>query len=246
VPVAKVTVHPFRELDVEGAHVIAAFPSVGLVATIVATHVVEALDLEQVGVMDSERFPTLSVVENGAPLNPVRIYARAGGPVVFLSEFQPSPELVRPMSEAIISWAIKHKCGSLITPEGLVMDGDSEPSGIMFAAGSSQAMRDVAEAAGAQMFPEGIVAGVTGVLLNLGLRDQFPVLALLSEAQQGEPDGRSAACVVECLSRILGVDMDPETLLGEAQDFDDKVDNATRRRRLQEGDGSEGESLMFG
>ncbi len=247
----KVTVHMFEDSVPEGAYVVAAFPSVGLVATITATYLVEELRLVQIGVMDSPRFPTISVVEKGEPLNPVRIYAGpcgSGHIVVFLSEFQPSPELVRPVSEALLQWSKEHHCASIIAPEGLVMEDEPVFDGELdvFAASSTADGRHQVVDAGATLFPEGIVAGVTGVLLNLGKRDQFPVIGILSEAEQGQPDARSATAIVELLANIIGDRIDTARLRQQAELFDGQLDDVQRRIRLQEGGMVDGDSSMFG
>ena len=69
------------------------FPSIGLVSTIVANYLIDALNLRQVGALDSAEFPTLSVVHTGEPLSPVRIYAgkleSEEKLAVFVSEFKP-------------------------------------------------------------------------------------------------------------------------------------------------------------
>ena len=71
----EVTIHEFEDFDYQGAKVIDGFPSVGLVSTIAANYLIDMLKLKQVGIVDARHFPTLSVVHNGEPLNPVRIYA---------------------------------------------------------------------------------------------------------------------------------------------------------------------------
>lgn len=250
----KVTVHTHETLEIEGAHVVAAFPSVGLVATIGANFMVEQLGLQQVGVMDSPRFPTLSVVERGEPLNPVRIYAgtfdRDGKQqplVVFLSEFQPHPELVRAVSEAIIDWAKANGAAAIVTPEGLLLEGGESGDDVaIYAAASTPEMRQRLEDVGAPLFKEGIVAGVTGVLLNLGKRDRFPVVAVLSEARQGQPDARSAATVVDLLAKLTGATLDTGKLYDEAAKFEAQVDEMMRRQKLQEGDSTMPTSVMYG
>lgn len=239
----KVTIHCFGPTPEPGAHVVAAFPSVGLVATIAANHLVEQLGLEQIGVMDSPKFPTLSVIEHGVPMDPVRIYA-GRGLVVFLSEFQPNPQMVRPISEAIIRWAQEQEAAAVIAPEGLVTDEDTLPEA--FVAASTAASRARLDDMGAQMFEEGIVAGVTGVLLNLGRRDACDVIAILAEAHQGEPDARSAVAVVEWVSRLCGIDVAVEPLLEEAELFDGSVDTVERRMRAHGGQAEVGDQTMFG
>ena len=71
----EIKVYELRKVDLKGATVIDGFPSVGLVSSIVANYLINFLKLEQIGIMDSVYFPTVSLVRNSEPLNPVRIYA---------------------------------------------------------------------------------------------------------------------------------------------------------------------------
>src|SRR5512136_1427958 len=114
----------FEDVDLKDATVIAGFPSIGLVSTIAANYLIDALNLKQIGCVSSPQFPALSVVHTGEPLSPVRIYAgnqtQAGKIVVFVSEFKPKPNLINSISEVIMNWASRKKCRLLISPEGMV------------------------------------------------------------------------------------------------------------------------------
>ena len=70
-----VEVVDFVEMNLNDAIVIAGFPSIGLVSTIVSIYLIDALGLEQIGALISAQFPAVSVVHTGEPLSPVRIYA---------------------------------------------------------------------------------------------------------------------------------------------------------------------------
>ena len=117
----------FEKVDLKDATVIAGFPSIGLVSTIAANYLIDALNLKQIGCVTSSQFPALSVVHTGEPLSPVRIYAGAqpNGQkiVVFVSEFKPKPNLINAISESIMNWANENNCKLLISPEGMVVEG---------------------------------------------------------------------------------------------------------------------------
>ena len=70
-----VEVIDFEDIDLSEAIVIAGFPSIGLVSTIVANYLIDALALKQIGSVKSSQLPALSVVHTMEPLSPVRIYA---------------------------------------------------------------------------------------------------------------------------------------------------------------------------
>ena len=101
----------FEKMDLNDATVIAGFPSIGLVSTIVANYLIDALGLKQIGALTSAQFPALSVVHTGEPLSPVRIYAgrlETGKKIaVFASEFRPKSNLINSLSDAIMNWVEK-------------------------------------------------------------------------------------------------------------------------------------------
>src|SRR2546428_526097 len=70
-----IQIYELKRMDLRGATVIDGFPSVGLVSSIVANYLINALNLTQIGIMDSIYFPTVALVRDGQPMNPVRIYA---------------------------------------------------------------------------------------------------------------------------------------------------------------------------
>ncbi len=115
-----------KETNIKGAYVIDGFPSVGLVGSIVANYLVSFLKLEQIAMVDSVYFPAISLIRDELPLSPVRVYSGAFGNrgqekiVVFVSEFQPAQEILKPLAIAMMDWAEDHKCKMMISPEGLL------------------------------------------------------------------------------------------------------------------------------
>jgi len=241
-------IHEYRRLDLRDAFGIDGFPSVGLVSTITASYIVAALDMELIGLMDSVYFPTVSVVRNGEPHHPVRFYAGdiegPGGDwtrlVVFLSEFQPPSNLIKMICTTMLDWAQEQKCSCLISPEGLVVEGEDslsnmtirthegeiggaaeeekaeeaeppqekpEPAPIaekqVFGLSSFETGRERLKKAEVPIFPEGIISGIPGVLLNEGKKRGFEVTCLLAEARDNIPDARAAAKIIETMKRII-------------------------------------------
>src|SRR2546426_9553356 len=92
-----IQIYELRRIGLRGATVIDGFPSVGLVSSIVANYLINALNLVQIGIMDSVQFPTVSLVRDGEPMNPVRIYGGAeqegrGQLLGFIFEVQAPPD----------------------------------------------------------------------------------------------------------------------------------------------------------
>jgi uncharacterized protein len=213
----------FEDTDLAKATVIAGFPSIGLVSTIVANYLIDAFGLTQVGALNSPHFPTLSVVHTGEPLSPVRIYAgnlETGDKMaVFVSEFKPKPNLINALSESILNWVKQKKCKLLISPEGMVVEGKtSEEEKIVeaYAIGSTERARQMLQARQIPQFKNGIIAGVSGVLLNKGKHEDFDVVSILSEAHPNYPDARAAASAINVIATVIGVEINVGPLYDEA------------------------------
>ena len=214
----------FEQVDLKGATVIAGFPSIGLVSTIAANYLIDALNLKQIGCVNCSEFPALSVVHTGEPLSPVRIYAgiqgNGGKIVVFVSEFKPKPSLINDIAEAIMKWVKDKGCNLLISPEGMVVEGKSpeeQQVSDAYAIGSTEKARNMLLAKKIAQFKNGIIAGVSGVLLNKGKEINFDVISILSEAHPNYPDAKAAASAINVMGLIMGVDINVSPLYEEAE-----------------------------
>jgi len=214
----------FEQIDLTGATVIAGFPSIGLVSTIAANYLIDALNLRQIGCLTSSQFPALSVVHTGEPLSPVRIYAGNQGEtrkiVVFVSEFKPKPNLINSISTTICEWAHENKCQLLISPEGMVVEGKNDEQAKTvdaYAIGSTEKARSTLLAKDIPQFKNGIIAGVSGVLLNLGKQSKFDVISILAEAHPNYPDARAAAAAINVMALIMGIEINVTPLYEESE-----------------------------
>jgi len=215
----------FEEADLQGATVIAGFPSIGLVSTIAANYLIDALNLNQIGCVRSPHFPALSVVHTGEPLSPVRIYAgsQSNGEkiVVFVSEFKPKPNLINAISDALMNWAAKKGCKLLISPEGMVVEGgnseEEDKTVDAYAIGATEKARKLLTEKKIAQFKNGIIAGVSGVLLNRGKQSDFSVISILAEAHPNYPDAKAAAAAINVMAVIMGVDINVTPLYEESE-----------------------------
>lgn len=260
-----IEIYEYRRLDLKDAFILDGFPSVGLVSTITASYIVAALEMELIGVMDSVYFPTVSVVRDGEPHHPVRFYAGdlegSDGNwtrlVIFLSEFQPPSNLIKMICNSVLDWAQDQGCQCLISPEGLVIEGeipqiaqvDKEEVGeeendkaeeeeeekasvqvsdqaekMVYGLSSVPSGRERLQQAGIPVFPEGLISGIPGVLLNEGKKRSFEVTCLLAEARDNIPDARAAAKVIEVMKKIIPYfDVDLTPLHSEADLLEAKM-----------------------
>ncbi len=243
----------FEDMDLQGATVIAGFPSIGLVSTIAANYLIDALNLNQIGALDSSHFPALSVVHTGEPLSPVRIYAgvqnNGGKIVVFVSEFKPKPNLINSISNAIMKWAKEKKCKILISPEGMVVEGkdtNSEETAGAYAIGSTGDARNMLAMKNITQFKNGIIAGVSGVLLNKGKQSDFGVISILTQAHPNYPDAKAAAAAINVIALIMDLEINVAPLYEESERIENQLQKFHKQAKPMVSSGRAPQPEMYG
>ncbi len=226
---ANVDIVELKKMNLRDAVVIDGFPSVGLVSSIVANYLIALLKLEYIAVMDSDAFPSLSLVRNGEPLGPARVYARPNLKlgeqqiVVFSTELQPSANLLRDIGAAIMDYAQNQKCKLVISAGGLIIEreeGMEEEKGeiAVYGIGSTESAQELLLKADAEPFVEGVISGTAGVLLNEGRRRGMDVITLLAEARPDTADARASALILAAIDQmVLHMNLNVEPLCKEAE-----------------------------
>jgi uncharacterized protein len=221
----------YKEVDLSNAILIEAFPTVGLVSSIAGHFLIDQLKLEEIGTISSRYFTPAAVIHNGFPSPPVRIYAgkkTCGSDeicdqiVIIISEFMPSVDIIKPLGDAILSWAKKKKFSYIVTLEGT--HGEDPKKSKTHGVASTQKMKDILKKYTIDETKEGMITGITGVLLYEGARLKRDVLCLLAEAHTSYPDSRAAAVLVETLDKMLpGIKLNTEPLYKEADEIEQKI-----------------------
>ncbi len=203
--------------------------------------------------VNSPQFPALSVVHTGEPLSPVRIYAgNQGGSrkiVIFVSEFKPKPNLINAISNAIMKWASEKECKILISPEGMVVEGkNSEDEAIVdaYAIGSTENARNMLTKKDIAQFKNGIIAGVSGVLLNIGKQANFDVISILAEAHPNYPDAKAAAAAINVIALIMGVEINVTPLYEESERIEKQLQKFHKQAKPMVSAGQAPQPSMYG
>ncbi|MDW5561592.1 MAG: PAC2 family protein [Methanomassiliicoccus sp.] len=239
-----------EEMNLRGAYVLDGFPSIGLVGSIVANYVVSSLGLRQIAVVDSDTFPAVSMIKNGIPNSPVRLYAGNVGEdgdrlVVFVSEFQPPPHIIKDLGKTIMDWVEDHKCRMIISPEGISTKQsgrtpNTDGNGRVLGIASTPEAREMLKSNEVDIFEGGVIVGLSGVLLNEGVNRIFDVVTILSEASSEFPDARAAAAVTRAINRMVlkdSLDIGPlvkeaEVIEGNLKDMYEKAGKEDELRKV--------------
>jgi len=244
--------HEYIKKDVVNALVVTGFPTVGFVGTIAARFIVNQLKLDLIGAFLSDFFQPVTVISDGVPAPPVRIY---GGDrpcgiteecdqiIVITSEFLPPPQVLRPLANHIFQWCDVHNCQSIVAIEGFnASNGENEA---IFGVASKKSGRQFLEKYNVKLMQDGMISGLSGILLYEGDIRNIDTMCLLAGTQNQFPDAAAAARSLEVVNGMLPeIEIDPEPLYKESERIEQDL-----KKHLQESHptfpGSQS-SLMFG
>lgn len=220
---AEIELRKFKDVDLRGATILVAVPSVGLVSTIAATYIISALRMDQVLAFDAEDFPPLSMVYAHKPKFPARVYAAPSQKLAcFISEVPLPTKVHRALAKKLLEWAQAQKAQRILCLEGLPLPQEESEAAIdVWAVGSTEGANEAIAKANLQYLETGIVSGVAGVLLNEGRWASYEVIALLGEARPYLPDAHAAAKLVYAADKLLeGIEFDLAPLIDQAKELE--------------------------
>jgi len=224
----------YKDVDLSNSMLVVAFPTVGLISSIAGHYIIDSLKLEEIGTITSRFFMPATIIHKSNPSPPVRIYAgeRVCGPdgtceqvAVIISEFMPPLDIIKPLSDKILDWADEKGCQAIVTLEGShATEGTSNKKLQVFGVGSNVEMKNILKKHKINETQEGMITGVTGVLLYEGVLRQRNVVCLLSEAHVSYPDSRAAGKLIEKLDVMLPeIKIDPKPLYKEAEQIEKNI-----------------------
>lgn len=222
----------YENVDLSNCLLVIAFPTVGLISSIAGHFIIDSLKLKEVGTIISKEFMPATIIHNGKPSPPVRIYAgdKKCGPdgkceqiAVIISEFMPPYNIIKPLADKILEWAVKKGCQSIVSLEGTHAIGNKKDFKV-YGVSSNDKMKDVLKKYKIEETLEGMITGVNGVMLYEGALKKRDVICLLSEAHDSFPDSRAAGNIIEKIDIMLpGIKIDPKPLYKEAKDIEKKI-----------------------
>jgi len=211
--------------DVKDAIVLEGSPELGLIGNILGWLLVEELNMEQIGYIDSKEFPPLAVLYKGVAIHPFRIYSK-DGIVLFLSDFIIPPNVSYDMSNAIVNWMERNNSKGLITFNSMVVMEKTDT--VAAAANSEEALKDL-DKYDLPILPFGNINGLSGALLTRAAIKNIPASCLFGEVLNQYPDPRAAASIVNVLNKMLDIDVNAQPLLKEADEIEERLKELAKR-----------------
>jgi len=232
-PMDEISIIEYKEVDLSSSMLVVAFPTVGLVSSIAGRFIIDSLNLDEIGTIASKNFMPATVIHKAFPSPPVRIYSgkKICGPdgsceqiATIISEFMPPMDTIKLLGDSILEWSEKKGCQTIVALEGTHALGDAKKKLQVYGVASNPEMKKVLKKYKISETKEGMITGVTGVLLYQGALMKRNVICLLAEAHASYPDSRAAGNLLEILDVMLpGIKIDPKPLYDEAKEIEKSI-----------------------
>lgn len=212
----KIRIRELKPLNLEGGFLIDGFPSIGFTSAIATESLIHTSQFELAGIIDSESFPPISVIKNGKPNFPTRIFVNEDLKVgIFLSFLTLDQSLHRATAKTMLKWAKEHKIGIIVSSVAIKSpSNDKEIIGI----GSTDIARTKIKEAGLKILDHGTIPGIPGMLLNEGSISKQDVIVIVFHTDGKEPDFKSSAQLCMAISKLIpGASCDIPSLQKEAK-----------------------------
>ena len=228
-----------KDCELEGSAVVIGFPSLGLVSSIATNFLSRELKMDLIGGFTSPQFPPYCILQNGEPMPQIRIFsgARETDPEnpgvaeccrvsIITSEFIPKPEQNYPIAMAVYDWIVASGAKTVITLDGLPMFSPDKYD--LIAAGSTEHARSLIDEYGIDHFDDGMVRGISGILLYECAVKGIDVISLMGSAKSELPDPFGAARLLDPIKRMFPeINVDTEPLYEEAQELNKRISART-------------------
>jgi predicted ATP-grasp superfamily ATP-dependent carboligase len=179
--------------------------------------------------------PAMVAIHEGKVVEPIGIYYNEKNNIMIVHGINSVVGSEWKITEAISQMAQELKAKEIISLEGVAGADDMEETTAFFYA-SKEENREKLKKAGCDELKEGIIMGVTGaVILKI---DKIPTTCVFAETHSNLPDSKAAAKVIEVLDKYMGLKVDYEPLLKQAEKFEQKLkglmEQASKTKKVSE------------
>jgi len=215
-------------VNIEGGFMINGFPSTGLSSAIATESIINTSEFQMSSIIDSDSFPPISVIKNGQPNYPTRIFTNEDlNTAIFSSYLTLDVSMHKSAAKMMLKWAKEKKCSTIISC--ITMNTDSKE---LFGVASTGISRGKLIDAKIDIVEHGTIPGISGVLLNEGMLNGQDVIVLVVSSSSRGPDFRASSRLCDGLSKIIpGISYNADKLEIEAKQIETQMQQVEHDRK---------------
>ena len=216
----EIRIRETSQINVEDGFIINGFPSAGLTSAIATELIINTSNFQLAATIDSDYFPPISIIKNGAPNYPTRIFVNNNlKAAIFSSYLVLDASLHRNIARMMLNWANEKKCSTIIS--SVTIRSDSQE--IMGVASTGNARGKLVDS-GIKIVENAAIPGIPGVLLNEGMVNAQNVIVLLVGSKSDTPDLRASYSLCSGLSKLVpGISCNLSVLEKQAKQIEEEM-----------------------
>ena len=220
----EIEIKAINPISIEGGVVINGFPSSGITSAIATESMISTSNFELGGIIDSERFPPISIIKNGLPNYPARVFVNNDLKVaIFSSYLTLDVSLHRSAARLMLKWLETKKASVILS--SITVKGTEGTE--IFGVASTGNARGKLVSAGISVVENATVPGISGVLLNEGMIRGMDVIVLLVSSDKEFPDFQATSNLCNTLSKLVpGISCNLDKLEKESTIIEQQIKQA--------------------
>lgn len=199
--------------------IIHGMPSMGLVSTIATKFLIDHLDVEEIGYIESEVLLPLIAIHKSKVINPITLYYNQKHNLVIVQSLTEVTGHEWDLASTIMDISKTLSAKEIVILES-IPPHEGDLSVYYYSNRKKLKLKPISEA---------VVMGPAAALL-LKAKD-FPVTCLFAEVHSQLPDSEAAAKIVEALDDYLGLKIDFKPLMEAAKKFETNLKQMMEKRR---------------
>jgi len=220
-----------KPLSLENPVIVEGFPGIGLVGNIASQHLIDELDMEYIGSMESKYFPPIAVLFNGIINMPVRIYeSKEYNIITVISDIPIHPTISYEVSKVLMDWAQSINVKEIVSIAGIATMSSEEK--VFGAATNDDILNRIKDHV--EIFQVGTISGISGSVMTECFMRDVPAMSLLGETNSPNPDPRAAASVIKVLNIIYDLPIDTDNLMEQAEQIEIELQKLAEQVKTSE------------
>jgi uncharacterized protein len=200
---------------------IEGFPGFGLIGTIATEYLIDHLDAELIGKVIMNESPAVVAIHNDKVVQPLGIFYSKKKNIVIIHAVSASTGMEWKLADIIKKLAKDLNVKEIVSLEGVGSSTVKLNADRVFYFSNNAVFKKNLDKLGLNPLKEGIIMGVTGALLLNA--EKMPLSCLFAETKSDLPDSKAAARIISALDKYLGLKVDPQPLIAQAEKFEEKL-----------------------
>ncbi len=205
------------------------FHGIGEVGYIFLDHCVQVLKAERIGILSTSAARPMLLVDKGQMHYPFEFYLWKDI-MFFVPHQQPHPQQEVAFSEKLANWILEQNFEQVILIGGVDKNLRTSENACRYISTKKYlelAVSDeIKEEIDKEKLDDGfLVVGPLAILMGLLELKNHPALAVLAYAERMRPDPEGAIHAIEFINKLLGLEINTDQLLENAQKIEEEIRN---------------------